>query len=57
MSPLAIAILTISDSRTPDADTSGNLLEERLTADGHLLANRELIPDDVYRIRATVSGW
>ncbi len=57
MSPLAIAILTISDSRTPHEDTSGNLLEERLTTDGHLVASRELIPDDVYRIRATVSGW
>ena len=57
MSPLAIAVLTISDSRTPANDTSGDLLVERLTGDGHLLASRDLIPDNVYQIRATVSNW
>ena len=57
MSPLAIAILTISDSRTLDNDTSGDLLVERLKGDGHLLAHRQLIPDNVYQIRATVSNW
>ena len=57
MSPLAIAVLTISDSRTPDNDTSGDLLVERLTGNGHLLASRALIPDNVYQIRATVSNW
>ena len=57
MSPLAIAILTISDSRTAANDTSGDLLAERLSSDGHLLATRVLIPDDVYQIRATVSNW
>jgi len=57
MSPLAIAVLTISDSRTPANDTSGDLLVERLTGNGHLLASRELVPDNVYQIRATVSNW
>ena len=57
MSPLAIAVLTISDSRTLDNDTSGDLLVERLTGDGHLLTHRQLIPDNVYQIRATVSSW
>ena len=57
MSPLAIAVLTISDSRTLDNDTSGDLLVERLTGDGHLLTHRQLIPDNVYQIRATVSNW
>ena len=57
MSPLAIAGLTISDSRTLDNDTSGDLLVERLTGDGHLLTRRQLIPDNVYQIRATVSTW
>ena len=57
MSPLAIAVLTISDSRTLDTDTSGDLLVERLKGDGHLLAHRQLIPDNVYQIRATVSNW
>ena len=57
MSPLSIAVLTISDSRTLDNDTSGDLLVERLKGDGHLLAHRQLIPDNVYQIRATVSNW
>ena len=57
MSPLAIAVLTISDSRTLDNDTSGDLLVERLTGDGPLLTHRQLIPDNVYQIRATVSNW
>ena len=57
MSPLAIAVLTISDSRTLDNDTSGDLLVERLTGDGHLLTRRQLIPGNVYQIRATVSNW
>ena len=57
MFPLAIAVLTISDSRTLDNDTSGDLLVERLTGDGHLLTHRQLIPDNVYQIRATVSNW
>ena len=57
MSPLAIAVLTISDSRTLDNDTSGDLLVERLKGDGHLLAHRQLIPDNIYQIRATVSNW
>ena len=57
MSPLAIAVLTISDSRTLDNDTSGDLLVERLTGDGHLLTHRQLIPDNIYQIRSTVSNW
>ena len=57
MSPLAIAVLTISDSRTLDNDTSGDLLVERLTGEGHLLTHRQLIPDNIYQIRATVSNW
>ena len=57
MSPLAIAVLTISDSRTPANDTSGDLLVERLTGNGHLLASRDQVPDNVYQIRATVSNW
>ena len=57
MFPLSIAVLTISDSRTLDNDTSGELLVERLTGDGHLLTHRQLIPDNIYQIRATVSNW
>lgn len=54
---LACAVLTVSDTRTLADDTSGALLAELLEGDGHRLAERALVPDDVYRIRATVSAW
>ncbi|MFU8814898.1 MAG: molybdenum cofactor biosynthesis protein B [Pseudomonadales bacterium] len=57
MTALNCAVLTISDTRTAADDTSGNLLVELLTADGHRLADRCLSPDDVYQIRAIVSRW
>lgn len=57
MISLACAVLTISDSRTASNDTSGDLLAELLEADGHRLADRALVKDDVYRIRAVVSSW
>ena len=55
--PLNIAVLTVSDSRTLDQDTSGQYLVDQLTAAGHQLADRQLITDDIYRIRAVISGW
>jgi molybdenum cofactor biosynthesis protein B len=55
--PLNIAILTVSDSRTEATDTSGRLLVNRLESAGHRLAEKAIEPDDVYRIRATVSRW
>ncbi|MEE4186770.1 MAG: molybdenum cofactor biosynthesis protein B [Gammaproteobacteria bacterium] len=55
--PLRIAVLTVSDSRTVATDKSGALLAERLTAAGHQLADRQINPDDIYAIRATISGW
>ena len=55
--PLNIAILTVSDSRTMDQDTSGQYLVDQLTQAGHLLADRELIKDDIYQIRAVISRW
>ncbi len=55
--PLAIAVLTVSDTRTLADDRSGDLLEEKLTEDGHRLADRQIVQDDIYRIRAVVSGW
>lgn len=57
MKSLNCAVLTISDTRTERDDTSGALLAELLNADGHKLADRALVRDDVYRIRATVSAW
>ena len=55
--PLNIAVLTVSDTRTLETDTSGGLLAERLQAAGHNLAARVLLKDDLYRIRAQVAQW
>ena len=55
--PLNIAVLTASDTRTLEEDTSGQLLSERLTEAGHQLAAREIVPDNIYLIRALVSQW
>lgn len=55
--PLNIAVLTLSDTRTLEQDRSGDTLVQLLEAAGHTLVARELIPDDVYRMRAVVSGW
>ncbi|MFC1776740.1 molybdenum cofactor biosynthesis protein B [Pseudomonadota bacterium] len=55
--PLNIAILTLSDSRTFETDTSGQVLVDSLKAAGHHLAARELCKDDIYISRAIVSKW
>jgi len=55
--PVRIAILTVSDTRTPDNDTSGDALVKLLTAAGHLLAERKIVKDDIYQIRAILSKW
>lgn len=55
--PLHIAVLTVSDTRTLEQDSSGQLLVDRLSEAGHILADRALIPDDIYRLRAEVSRW
>lgn len=55
--PINIAVLTVSDTRTAETDTSGKLLVERLTAAGHRLAEKAIVPDDIYKIRAVVSRW
>ena len=55
--PLDIAVLTVSDSRTEATDKSGKLLADRLQGAGHRLAEKRIVPDDVYTIRAVVAGW
>ena len=54
---LNIAVLTVSDTRTRDNDTSGDFLADAVQEAGHKLADRALIADDVYRIRALLSQW
>jgi molybdopterin adenylyltransferase len=55
--PLNIAVLTVSDSRSEAEDKSGRLLVERLTGAGHHCVDKQLVKDDIYRIRAVVSVW
>lgn len=57
MQPLNIAVLTVSDTRTEANDTSGDYLSEALRAAGHQLAERKIVKDDIYQIRAVVSHW
>ncbi len=54
---LAVALLTVSDTRTLAEDQSGRALVQRLEAAGHRLHERAIVPDDRYRIRAEVSRW
>lgn len=55
--PLDIAIMTISDSRTEEDDKSGKILVDRLIKAGHKLAEKKIVVDDIYQLRATVSNW
>jgi len=54
---LSICVLTVSDTRTLDNDTSGDYLIEALSTAGHRLFERALLPDDRYQLRAIVSRW
>jgi molybdenum cofactor biosynthesis protein B len=54
---LNLAVLTVSDTRTEDNDTSGKTLAERLIQAGHRLADRAIVPDSIYAIRARLSAW
>jgi len=55
--PLGAAVLTVSDTRTQDNDTSGDLLVERIAVAGHELRDREIVKDDIAAIRASLSRW
>ncbi len=57
MSTLRLAVLTVSDSRDMDSDKSGAWLAQALQDQGHLLAARQIVPDDKYMIRAQLSAW
>jgi molybdenum cofactor biosynthesis protein B len=54
---LNVAVLTVSDTRTRDTDTSGQFLEDALLEAGHNLADRTIVIDDIYRIRSVLSAW
>ena len=55
--PLNIAIMVVSDSRTEETDTSGKTLVDRLTQVGHQCAEKAIVVDDIYLIRAKISSW
>ena len=55
--PANIAVLTVSDTRTEETDTSGGYLVEALTKAGHKLVDKQIAIDDAYKIRAIVSAW
>lgn len=55
--PLDIAVLTVSDSRTEADDKSGQLLRKMIEEGGHRLAEKCIVPDDKYQVRAQISHW
>jgi molybdenum cofactor biosynthesis protein B len=55
--PLRIAVLTVSDSRTEETDSSGALLKSKAEEAGHRVLVKEIVPDDAYQMRAVFSRW
>lgn len=55
--PINIAVLTVSDTRTPETDTSGDILAERVTNAGHTLAARTIVKDDAAVLAAQFDSW
>jgi molybdenum cofactor biosynthesis protein B len=54
---LSVAVLTVSDSRSGENDTSGDYLVQALEASGHQTGGRAIVRDDIYQIRAVLSAW
>ena len=55
--PVRIAVLTVSDTRTTEDDRSGQVLVDRIAADGHVLAAREILPDERDLIADKLRQW
>lgn len=55
--PINIAVLTVSDTRTAETDTSGDILAARVTGAGHLLAARMIVKDDAPALAAQLEAW
>ena len=55
--PVRIAVLTVSDTRGPAEDKSGDTLSEMIRAAGHELSARAIVRDDTEAIQARVKGW
>ena len=54
---LSVGVLTVSDTRNSSNDSSGDYLAEQAQLAGHTIAARDIVKDDVYKLRATVSAW
>lgn len=54
---VAVAVLTVSDSRTTETDTSGDIIVDRLSKAGHHVADRKICKDDQETIRSIIAGW
>jgi molybdenum cofactor biosynthesis protein B len=57
LKPVKVAVLTISDTRDEESDTSGLILAERIEAAGHELADRSIVKDDIAQIREQIKAW
>jgi len=57
LKPVRVAVLTVSDTRDEESDTSGDVLAARITGAGHELADRAIVRDDVEAIRARIKAW
>lgn len=55
--PINIAVLTVSDTRTPETDTSGDILADRVVSAGHKLAARTIVKDDAKLLAAQFEAW
>src|SRR5690606_4323864 len=55
--PVRVAVLTVSDTRDAETDTSGDVLAGRIAGAGHELADRAIVRDDVGQIREQVKAW
>jgi len=52
-----VAVLTVSDTRTRESDTSGAAIVDMLTDAGHRVTRRKIVPDDIVKLRATFEEW
>ena len=57
LTPVRIAVLTVSDTRDEESDTSGKVLADRIVEAGHVCAARAIVPDDMGAIRTQVKAW
>lgn len=54
---LGVAVLTVSDTRSRETDTSGDFLQQAAEESGHIVHDRRIVRDDIYQIRAVTSEW